>query len=252
MSARSSQTWSTREVQTFLAIIGDEKVQLELDGMVRNEKVFQHVSERMAAEGFQRTAEQCRLKCKKMRGDYHKIKAHNSRSGVNRKSWKWFDTMDAIYEHRPASLGRSGGIDSATSLLESLMKSSVEDPPSQLDTIEGFDERLCECTTEFQFSLKDLNTDTYTTGKRKRGEQDVAAALAELHASDERHQEWLERVEDRRDQQFEMMLEDAREARRQEAELNRQHMEQMSSFNQAFLSTLDQLVQVLSSNRNPE
>ena len=88
-------------------------------------------------------------------------------------------------------------------------------------------------------------------GKRKRGQQDVVAALVEMQAADERQQEWLERMEDRRDRRFEMMLEDAREARRHEAEITQQHMEQSASFNQAFLGTLGQLVQVLSSRRDP-
>jgi hypothetical protein len=123
MSPRNiTSPWLTQEVQTFLGIIGEERVQRELDGMVRNEKVFKHVSERMAAEGFQRTPEQCRVKNKKLRSDYRKVKDHNSRSGVQRKNWKWLDMMDAIYGHRPASLGREGGIDAATSLLESMME----------------------------------------------------------------------------------------------------------------------------------
>ncbi|XP_056316884.1 zinc finger and SCAN domain-containing protein 29-like [Danio aesculapii] len=258
MSASGNQPWSTREVQTFLAIIGEEKVLG--NGMVRNERVFQLVSERMAAEGFQQTADQCRLKFKKLRSDYRRIK-HNSRRGVNRKKKKWFDTMDAIYGRRPASLERSGGIDTTTSLLESLTNSSVEDPPSQLETTEGFDERLSVCSssatrtstpTPLQPAPSPQNGPRRMLfGKRKRGQQDVAAALAKLQASDERHQEWLERVEDRRDQQFKIMLEDIREERRHEAELTRQHMEQMSSFNQAFLGILGQLVQVLSSSRNP-
>ncbi|CAM4573804.1 unnamed protein product [Leuciscus chuanchicus] len=42
--------------------------------------------------------------------------------------------MDAIYGHRPASLGREGGIDAATSLLESMME------PAEYDhTEEEFD-----------------------------------------------------------------------------------------------------------------
>lgn len=69
-----------------------------------------------------------------------------------------------------------------------------------------------------------------------------------MQAADERQQEWLERMEDRC---FQMMLEDAREARRHEAEITQQHIEQSVSFNQAFLGTLSQLVQVLSSRRDP-
>ncbi|KAG1957268.1 hypothetical protein F2P79_007379, partial [Pimephales promelas] len=67
-----------------------------------------------------------------------------------------------------------------------------------------------------------------TIGKRKGGQQEVVAALVEMQAADERQQEWLERMEDRRDRRFELMLEDAREARRHEAEITRQQMEQAS------------------------
>ncbi|XP_077096747.1 zinc finger and SCAN domain-containing protein 29-like [Siphateles boraxobius] len=195
MSPRSlTLPWSTQEVQTFLGIIGEERVQRELDGMVRNEKVFQHVSERMAAEGFQRTSEQCRIKSKKLRSDYRKVKDHNSRSGVHRKNWKWLDMMDAIYGHRPASLGREGGIDTANALLESMVEPAVEDPSCQ-EEIEGLDEMS---TLESSSSPARTSTPTpppesapstsseprrITIGKRKRGQQDVVAALVEMQAA---------------------------------------------------------------------
>ena len=50
------------------------------------------------------------------------MKDHNNRSGVHRNTWKWFDMMDAIYGHRPVSRGREGGIDTATSLLDSMLE----------------------------------------------------------------------------------------------------------------------------------
>ncbi|CAM4606444.1 unnamed protein product [Leuciscus chuanchicus] len=98
---------------------------------------------------------------------------------------------------------------------------------------------------------KDILKSFPSVCKRKRGQQDVHAALVEMQAADEKQQEWLERMEERRDRRFELTLEDAREARRHEAELTRQHMEQSASFNQAFLGTLSQLVQALSSRPNP-
>lgn len=80
------------------------------------------VSQRMAPEGFQRTSEQCHIKCKNPRQEYLKIKDHNSRRGVNGKSWIWFTMMDAIYGQKPVSMGREAGMNSATSLLEEIMK----------------------------------------------------------------------------------------------------------------------------------
>ncbi|XP_039647548.1 uncharacterized protein LOC120553322 isoform X2 [Perca fluviatilis] len=122
MWARHTVPWTVNEVQTFLGIMGEEEIQQELDGSARNKAVFQLVSRRMAAHGFHRTSEQCRIKSKKLRSDYRRIRDHNSQGGVNRKSWRWFDMMDAIYGHRQASIGREGDIDSATALLESMVQ----------------------------------------------------------------------------------------------------------------------------------
>uniref|UniRef100_A0A1A8IYD4 Myb/SANT-like DNA-binding domain-containing protein n=2 Tax=Nothobranchius kuhntae TaxID=321403 RepID=A0A1A8IYD4_NOTKU len=78
--------------------------------MIRNEKVFKEVSSRMAAEGFQRTSEQCRAKLKKIKAHYRKVKDSNGRSGNGRSTWKWYDVVDAIYGHRPSNRGSEGGL----------------------------------------------------------------------------------------------------------------------------------------------
>ncbi|CAL8395456.1 unnamed protein product [Boreogadus saida] len=53
-------SWLNKEVETFLGILGEVDVQRELDGAVRNEKVFQLVSGRMAIAGYEKNTEQCR------------------------------------------------------------------------------------------------------------------------------------------------------------------------------------------------
>ncbi|XP_041845683.1 zinc finger and SCAN domain-containing protein 20-like [Melanotaenia boesemani] len=131
MSASNSKVWSALELQTFLAIVGDSVIQKKLDGAVRNEKVYKEISQRMAAEGFERTSEQCRVKLKKLKGQYEKLKDDNSRSGNSRSTWRWYNAMDDIYGHRPANKGREGGLDSATALLESIINPH--------DLVEGLD-----------------------------------------------------------------------------------------------------------------
>ena len=74
----------------------------------------------MSTSGYSRTVVQCREKLKKMKSEYRFIKDNNNTSGASRNNWKWFELMDTIYGHRPASVGREGGLDSATALLESL------------------------------------------------------------------------------------------------------------------------------------
>ena len=118
--AKKSTPWLVEEVTTFLHYIADDKIQRELDGTTRNIKVFQEVSTQMSTSGYSRTVVQCREKLKKMKSEYRLVKDNNNTSGASRKNWKWFELMDTIYGHRPASVGRDGGLDSATALLESL------------------------------------------------------------------------------------------------------------------------------------
>ncbi|KAG2470318.1 STXB2 protein, partial [Polypterus senegalus] len=76
-----------------------------------------------------------------MKSDYRSIKDHNSRSGSNRRSWKWFNQMDAIYGDRPANNGREGVLDSATPLL---LENTIE------DVIKHYTDRVSlSCTAKF-------------------------------------------------------------------------------------------------------
>ncbi|XP_046902803.1 uncharacterized protein LOC124485312 isoform X2 [Hypomesus transpacificus] len=107
MATFKTMPWSIGEVRTFLCLIADERIQRELEGATRNQKVYQEVSELLIVHGYQRTFQQCRVKLKKLKSDYRSIRYHNvRRSSSRRKSWKWFEKMDAIYGHRPASKGK--------------------------------------------------------------------------------------------------------------------------------------------------
>ncbi|PIO13572.1 hypothetical protein AB205_0161990 [Aquarana catesbeiana] len=56
-----------------------------------------------------------------LKANIKKFKDDNSLSGNSRRTWKWYDAMDAIYGQWPANQGREGGLDSATSMLESMI-----------------------------------------------------------------------------------------------------------------------------------
>ena len=49
--AKKSTPWSIDEVTTFLHLIGDDKIQWELDGTTRNLNVFQEVSALLSLHG---------------------------------------------------------------------------------------------------------------------------------------------------------------------------------------------------------
>ncbi|XP_040275609.1 uncharacterized protein LOC120990772 [Bufo bufo] len=248
MPANNSKLWSSQELATFLTI------QSELDGSVRNEKVFQDISQRMAAEGFERTSGQCRAKLKKLKIQYKKIKDANGRSGNSRSTWKWYDAMDAIYGHRPANQGREGGLDSATALLESMIE--------PVDTVEGLSNDASNLSDDGP-SMSFSSTSTIAsppssqphstpnaprqTGERRRSQLDLRTVMEDMRAAEERQLERLDILSERR---FQALRQDAQEAMRQEAEIARQQMEQLATFNQAFLGVLGQLVQVLAASHD--
>ncbi|KAK0146562.1 Zinc finger protein with KRAB and SCAN domains 2 [Merluccius polli] len=64
---KKSTPWSVEEVQTFLSLVAEERIQRELDGTTRNEKIYQEIAQLMATHGYHRTLQQCRDKLKKMK-----------------------------------------------------------------------------------------------------------------------------------------------------------------------------------------
>ena len=92
--------WSDQEVK---AIWGENNVQEELDGAVRNKVVFQNISKKMQEQGYSRDWEQCRTKIKNLKKQYRVVKDHNGETGRGRKTCKYYKELDDILGHRPAS-----------------------------------------------------------------------------------------------------------------------------------------------------
>ncbi|XP_034095930.1 zinc finger and SCAN domain-containing protein 29-like isoform X3 [Gymnodraco acuticeps] len=257
-TSKKSTPWSTEEVTTFLNLIGDDKIQQELDGTMRNVKVFQDVSAQMSERGFSRTFLQCREKLKKMKSEYRQVKDNNNTSGAGRKQWKWFDLSDQIYGHRPANVGREGGLDSATALLESLQDDYIGTSEEEHSRTTG-DGSVPSTTSssnpertparpqtpaEESTPTQPPTPSAITTpqrvvlGKRKRGGEDRAQQERhhEQHmAQQERHLDWAKASAERR---WEL-----------DAVLRREEAAQAETFNLAFLRTLGEVLGGLGSRR---
>ncbi|KAK0146676.1 Zinc finger and SCAN domain-containing protein 20 [Merluccius polli] len=80
-SQKKTTPGRVEEVQTFLSLVAEERIQRELDGTTQNEKTYQEIAQLMATHGYHRTLQQCRDKLK-MKSDYRAIKDHNGRSGA--------------------------------------------------------------------------------------------------------------------------------------------------------------------------
>ena len=67
MTASKSTQWSIAEVQTLLCLVAEDRIQKELDGATRNEKVYKEVAKLMEDHGYIRSYVQCRDKLKKLK-----------------------------------------------------------------------------------------------------------------------------------------------------------------------------------------
>lgn len=100
------QTWSTEEVQTLLSIWSDQTMAQLLASTHKNREVFKLFSEKMAAMGFHRSVDQCRIKVKKLRLQYFRVRDALGKSGVSaeeKDKFVWYEELDGILGSSPAS-----------------------------------------------------------------------------------------------------------------------------------------------------
>ncbi|XP_077091517.1 uncharacterized protein LOC143742519 isoform X1 [Siphateles boraxobius] len=159
--------------------------------------------------------------------------------------WKWFDQIDSIYGSRPESNGTEGALDSATSLLENTMEDALS-PCSDVST-----SQLVKAPSPPARPPTPATSSTSRTpervvpGKRKRNmhHQEHLAVLREMQVADIQQQE-LNRAQ--RERHLQMAIDEARQAREQEAGLRTEENAQTAAFNQAFLNVMRMLVQAMS------
>ncbi|KAK0145997.1 ATP-dependent (S)-NAD(P)H-hydrate dehydratase [Merluccius polli] len=94
--------WSDVETRTLLNIWGEQDIQVALDGHFRNSFVYRDVARRLAATGFERTPEQCRVRIKSLKRQFLLAKEGNIRNnGQYHKICKFYDAMESILSNRP-------------------------------------------------------------------------------------------------------------------------------------------------------
>ncbi|KAM4711622.1 uncharacterized protein FYW61_020781 [Anableps anableps] len=92
-------SWSKKEVLTLLTHWANPAVQQELSRNVRNNAVYSSLSAKLASLGYNKTAQKCKEKLKKLKQDYRRIKNSNHLDGGKNI---WFDIIDQV-------LGAPGG-----------------------------------------------------------------------------------------------------------------------------------------------
>ena len=96
--------WTDDEVFKLIEIWNEDGIQEQLEGSKRNKHVYEKLCTQLRGAGYVRTGEQCRSKVKKLRRQqYKKIKDNNGMTGRGRGKWRFFDALDEVFGHRPAT-----------------------------------------------------------------------------------------------------------------------------------------------------
>ncbi|XP_023780941.1 uncharacterized protein LOC111928008 isoform X3 [Cyanistes caeruleus] len=90
--------WTVNEVRALIHIWSDKNIQQQLEGTVRNKRIFEQVAARLQKFGIDRDWKQCRTKYKNLKHEYKSIKSAQD-SGSTSKSMKFFNELDAILGH---------------------------------------------------------------------------------------------------------------------------------------------------------
>ncbi|XP_014466327.1 uncharacterized protein LOC106737393 [Alligator mississippiensis] len=104
LPATRGANWSMEETGDLVALWGEEDVQRQFAlGGRSNVHVYEGLACRMRERGYDRTAQQCRIKVKALRAQWVSISDHNRRSGSARKTMPFMRQLDAILTPRDPS-----------------------------------------------------------------------------------------------------------------------------------------------------
>lgn len=91
-------------MRCLIEIWSNESISQLLEKVHKNTEVFKLFSEKMKENGFNRTVEQCRVKVKKLRQQYIKVRDALQKSGSSsdvKEKFVWYDDIDNILNTRP-------------------------------------------------------------------------------------------------------------------------------------------------------
>ena len=72
-----------------------------------NKVIYDEIARKMREQGYNRDTEQCRNKVKNLKKHYREVKDNNKETGRGRKTCKFFEELDLILGHRPATVPTS-------------------------------------------------------------------------------------------------------------------------------------------------
>ncbi|XP_048220692.1 multifunctional protein ADE2 isoform X2 [Perognathus longimembris pacificus] len=89
--------WTVPEVRALLGIWSDKNIQQQLEGTVRNKRIFEQIAAKLQKIGIDRDWKQCRTKYKNLKHEYKTVRRAQD-LGMTR-SMKYFTELDTILGH---------------------------------------------------------------------------------------------------------------------------------------------------------
>ncbi len=96
-------TWSDSETFKLIEIWGEDTNQAQLERCRRNKEIYEKIARDLSDAGYQRTADQCREKVKKLKSEYRKVKDGHYKTGTGRNNWRFLDALDAVIGDKPST-----------------------------------------------------------------------------------------------------------------------------------------------------
>ncbi|XP_041833750.1 uncharacterized protein zgc:113263 isoform X2 [Melanotaenia boesemani] len=100
---RKKVPWSDKETIILLEIWGDQQVQQCLRRYPHNGHIFTEISDKLSANGYSRSPEQCHTRVKRLKANYRQCKENMSSSGTDRVDFKFYDLMEQILDKQPST-----------------------------------------------------------------------------------------------------------------------------------------------------
>ncbi|XP_051248459.1 uncharacterized protein zgc:113263 isoform X2 [Dicentrarchus labrax] len=100
---RKKVPWSDKETIILLEIWGDPQVQECMRRYPHNGHIFTEISERLGANGYSRSAEQCHTRIKRLKANYRQCQENMSSSGTDRVDFKFYDLLEQILDKQPST-----------------------------------------------------------------------------------------------------------------------------------------------------
>ncbi|XP_027623761.1 zinc finger and SCAN domain-containing protein 29 [Tupaia chinensis] len=89
--------WTVPEVRALISIWSDKCVRQQLEGTVRNKRIFEQIAAKLQNCGVERDWKQCRTKYKNLKHEYKSVRTARD-LGIT-KSMKFFTELDSILGH---------------------------------------------------------------------------------------------------------------------------------------------------------